>query len=89
MLVVKGGESNADKTQVGRISAAGDGHLRRRGLPLSFVQTEQPRRRRGRLSGSLLRLLRDDTDFRDTEHLKAWLLRVTLSRAPIFAGRVV
>ena len=27
-----------------------------------------------------LRLLRDDTDFRDTEHLKAWLLRVTLSR---------
>ena len=29
-----------------------------------------------------LRLLRDDTDFRDTEHLKAWLLRVT-----IFAGR--
>lgn len=34
-----------------------------------------------------LRLLRDDTDFRDTEHLKAWLLRVTLSRAPIFAGR--
>lgn len=34
-----------------------------------------------------LRLLRDDTDFRDTEHLKAWLLRVTLSRAPIFAAR--
>ena len=31
-----------------------------------------------------LRLLRDDTDFRDTEHLKAWLLRVTLSRC---AGR--
>lgn len=27
-----------------------------------------------------LRLLRGDTDFRDTEHLKAWLLRVTLSR---------
>ena len=27
-----------------------------------------------------LRLLRDDTDFRDEEHLKAWLLRVTLSR---------
>ena len=27
-----------------------------------------------------LRLLRDDTDFRDTEHLKAWLLRVALSR---------
>lgn len=27
-----------------------------------------------------LRLLRDDTDFCDTEHLKAWLLRVTLSR---------
>lgn len=27
-----------------------------------------------------LRLLRDGTDFRDTEHLKAWLLRVTLSR---------
>ena len=53
VLLVKGGESNADKTQVGRISAAGDGHLRRRGLPLSFVQTEQPRRRRGRLSGSL------------------------------------
>ena len=26
-----------------------------------------------------LRLLRDDTDFRDTEHLKAWLLRVTLN----------
>ena len=53
VLLVKGGESNADKTQVGRISAAGDGHLRRRGLPLSFVQTEQPRGRRGRLSGSL------------------------------------
>ena len=28
VLLVKGGESNADKTQVGRISAAGDGHLR-------------------------------------------------------------
>lgn len=27
-----------------------------------------------------LRLLRDTTDFRDGEHLKAWLLRVTLSR---------
>lgn len=27
-----------------------------------------------------LRLLRDDTDFRDGEHLKAWLLRVTFSR---------
>ena len=53
VLLVKGGESNADKTQVGRISAAGDGHLRRRSLPLSFVQTEQPRGRRGRLSGSL------------------------------------
>lgn len=53
VLLVKGGESNADNTQVGRISAAGDGHLRRRGLPLSFVQTEQPRGRRGRLSGSL------------------------------------
>ena len=53
VLLVKGGESNADKTQVGRISAAGDGHLRRRGLPLSFVQTEQPGGRRGRLSGSL------------------------------------
>lgn len=53
VLLVKGGESNADKTQVGRISAAGDGHLRRRGLPLSFVQTEQLRGRRGRLSGSL------------------------------------
>ena len=53
VLVVKGGESNADNTQVRRISAAGDGHLRRRGLSLSFVQTEQPRGRRGRLSGSL------------------------------------
>ncbi|MDO5141893.1 MAG: sigma-70 family RNA polymerase sigma factor [Eubacteriales bacterium] len=27
-----------------------------------------------------LRLLRDTTDFRDDEHLKAWLLRVTVSR---------
>ena len=27
-----------------------------------------------------LRLLRDTTEFRDSEHLKAWLLRVTLSR---------
>ena len=27
-----------------------------------------------------LRLLRDTTDFRDMEHLKAWLLRVALSR---------
>lgn len=27
-----------------------------------------------------LRLLRDTTDFRDAEHLKAWLLRVTISR---------
>lgn len=27
-----------------------------------------------------LRLLRDTTEFRDAEHLKAWLLRVTLSR---------
>lgn len=27
-----------------------------------------------------LRLLRDGTDFRDGEHLKAWLLRVTVSR---------
>lgn len=25
-----------------------------------------------------LRLLRDSTEFRDSEHLKAWLLRVTL-----------
>ncbi|MDO4270232.1 MAG: RNA polymerase sigma factor [Eubacteriales bacterium] len=27
-----------------------------------------------------LRLLRDTTDFHDAEHMKAWLLRVTLSR---------
>lgn len=27
-----------------------------------------------------IRLLRDTTEFRDSEHLKAWLLRVTLSR---------
>ena len=27
-----------------------------------------------------LRLLRDTTDFRDEEHLKAWLIRVTLNR---------
>ena len=27
-----------------------------------------------------LRLLRDTTDFRDDEHLKAWLLRVTINR---------
>ncbi len=27
-----------------------------------------------------LRLLRDETDFSDGEHLKAWLLRVTISR---------
>ena len=27
-----------------------------------------------------LRLMQDTTEFRDAEHLKAWLLRVTLSR---------
>ena len=29
---------------------------------------------------TFLRLLRDDTEFADAEHLKAWLLRVALSR---------
>lgn len=32
-----------------------------------------------------LRLLRDETNFQNDEHLKAWLLRVTLSRCHDFA----
>lgn len=32
-----------------------------------------------------LRLLRDETDFKDGEHLKAWLLRVTLNRCHDYA----
>ena len=80
VLVVKGGESNADNTQVRRISAAGDGHLRRRGLSLSLCRLNSRADAEDVYQEVFLRLLRDDTDFRDTEHLKAWLLRVTLSR---------
>ncbi len=80
VLLVKGGESNADKTQVGRISAAGDGHLRRRGLPLGFVQTEQPRRPEDVYQESFSGCCRTTPISATPSTWKAWLLRVTLSQ---------
>ncbi len=79
VLLVKGGESNADKLRSDAflqqaMDTCGDAVYR-----LALCRLNSPRRRRGRLS-SLSPAAADDTDFRDTEHLKAWLLRVTLSR---------